>query len=216
MTADDKIKAAIVDPAAANAVHWPVRLIVTLAAVFLACAATVATVLIAQHNTITGMGDTIANLSNEASSNAAVSQRLAEQIRQLGATPVVQPATGPQGSTGATGPQGVPGRDGAQGPPGHDGAPGAQGTPGQDGAQGTPGVAGENGKNGSDGKDGAPGAQGPPGQDGTPGATGATGPQGQPGQPPASWTWTDHLGTEHVCTRDSGSPDSAPTYTCQP
>lgn len=44
------------------------------------------------------------------------------------------------------------------------------------------------------------------------GATGATGPQGAPA---ASWSWQDpSSGVTETCTRDSGSPDDAPTYTC--
>jgi collagen triple helix repeat protein len=87
---------------------------------------------------------------------------------------------------------------------------------GEPGAQGVPGPQGLPGSNGRDGIDGQPGAQGPqgePGPAGPRGDTGSTGPQGPAGPPPASWTWT-FLGITYTCTRDTGSPDAAPTYTC--
>lgn len=41
------------------------------------------------------------------------------------------------------------------------------------------------------------------------------GPTGQQGPPPAAWTWTDPgSGQDMTCTRDTDSPDTAPTYTC--
>lgn len=57
---------------------------------------------------------------------------------------------------------------------------------------------------------------GPAGPSGAPGETvaGPAGPIGPPGPPPASWTYTDAMGTSHTCSRDSGSPDEAATYTC--
>lgn len=85
--------------------------------------------------------------------------------------------------------------------------------------QGVAGTAGTNGANGSPGADATDAqvasavtaycdahsqCQGP---------TGATGPQGPP---VASWSWQDPTsGVTETCTRDSGSPDDAPTYTCR-
>jgi hypothetical protein len=89
-----------------------------------------------------------------------------------------------------------------------------------------------------------PAPAGAPGQPGDTGAKGDTGPQGDrgpgptadeiqaavtaylqanpppkgetgpAGQPPAGWTYVDALGTQHTCARDTASPDTAPTYTC--
>lgn len=104
------------------------------------------------------------------------------------------------------------------GPAGADGAPGQNGTDGQ------------NGQNGADST--VPGPMGPEGPEGPPGPAPTAeqiqaavdayfaqnpappGPQGPAGQPPAGWSWSDLLGTTHTCTRDDGSPDTAPTYTC--
>lgn len=88
---------------------------------------------------------------------------LSDQIRSLGAVPVVTPAeisgpagqAGQMGATGATGPAGAGGADstvpgpvgptgpaGPAGPAGQDGAAGADGAPGQPGADGATGEAG--------------------------------------------------------------------------
>jgi hypothetical protein len=88
--------------------------------------------------------------------------------------------------------RGEPGPGGPPGPVGPQGPSGPQGDPGSAGLQGVPGVPGEKGD---------PGVQGP------------VGPAGAQGAPPASWTWT-FLNFTYTCTRDAGSPDSAPTYTC--
>lgn len=106
---------------------------------------------------------------------------------------------GPVGAAGPAGPQGPPGPPGMSitGPAGPPGSPGAAGV----GATGPAGLPGRDGTNGQDGPTGSAGPPGDPGQD---------------GRPPASWTWTDDKGTTYDCTRDSGSPDSAPTYTCRP
>ncbi|MBK1785144.1 hypothetical protein [Prauserella cavernicola] len=40
--------------------------------------------------------------------------------------------------------------------------------------------------------------------------------RGADGKPVASWTFVDSLGRTQQCTRDTGSPDTAPTYTCTP
>jgi hypothetical protein len=135
---------------------------------------------------------------------------LAEQVTQLGGTPVVNPPgiPGPEGPAGAAGRDGTDGRDGVDGTTapcatepaqcrGEPGRPGADGT----GVQGEPGVAGQD-------------ATGVPGPQGVPGTPGEKGDPGQAGAPPAGWTWTDSTGRPQSCTRDAGSPDSAPTYTC--
>lgn len=136
---------------------------------------------------------TITQLADRADANARDGQALAEQLRDLGVPPVVEPAKpGERGNDGRDGADGVDGRDGTDGLPGSDGA---DGEPGADGADG----------------------QSPPclsesaqcrGTDGQPGADGAG------GQPPAGWTWIDTDGRTQFCARDAGSPDSAPTYTC--
>jgi hypothetical protein len=148
----------------------------------------------------------LAALQGQADSNAQIAQQLADQVEGLGATPVVQPPqAGEQGPQGQAGPPGRDGDDGNDGAPGPTGPSGAAGQPGEPGEPGVDGIAGESGPAGPPGPQGDPG---PPGADGQPGQDGAT------GQPPASWTWTDAVGRTQSGTRDPGSPDSAPTYTC--
>lgn len=171
--------------------------------------------------------------------SAALSAQRAQSIN-AGQTPVAPPpaqilatptpVAGPRGDTGATGATGAAGATGASGrgltsvicvggvwrvqytdgqvdtdagpctgPPGPIGATGATGAPGSQGA------AGQNGQTGVTGPQGDTGPQGPKGDQGD---------RGSDGQPPAGWTWTDMLGVRQQCTRDAGSPDSAPTYTC--
>lgn len=143
-------------------------------------------------------------LASQQQSAATIAQQLATQVRQLGATPVVQP------------PAAVSGPAGAQGPAGQNGANGV-GIPGPPGSPGLPGPTGGPGPTGVPGGAGAPGAAGSPGQDGQAGAPGPAGPQGQPGaagSPPAGWSWQDTSGTTFQCSRNAGSSDSSPTYTC--
>jgi len=142
-------------------------------------------------------------LATSAADNHSAAQALADQVLRLGGTPAVQPpaVTGAAGPQGATGPQGPPGPVGPSGPPGPTGASGAAGPSGADGAPGADGQPGANGTDGSAGAAGPAGPQGPPGAN---------------GQPPASWTWTSPAGVTYRCTRDAGSPDSAPTYSCAP
>jgi hypothetical protein len=161
----------------------------------------------------------------EALSSALSAQRA--QAQRAGQTPVAPPPgailanpTPQKGDTGAQGPAGSPGRglssiiclsgvwrvqytDGAIDT---DAGP-CTGPPGPIGAAGSPGPAGASG---APGRDGAPGAHGDPGPPGPAGAAGAD------GQPPAGWTWTGSDGTPYRCTRDAGSPDSAPSYSCSP
>jgi hypothetical protein len=109
------------------------------------------------------------------------------------------------GDRGEPGPQGPPG---AQGPTGNMGPVGPMGPPGVAGSPGSPGV------DGAAGEQGPQGEPGPGGPQGEPGPAGPAGADGVDGEPPASWTWTDQLGMQHECTRDTESPDDAPTYTC--
>lgn len=101
---------------------------------------------------------------------------LAQQVRSLGETPIVQPSTPKTdekspiryvpvpGPTGATGPAGTPGKS----LPGLPGAPGQSvvGPPGDVGPSGATGPSGSAGKDGKDGTPGADGSTGSPGADG--------------------------------------------------
>lgn len=132
---------------------------------------------------------------------------LQDQVRSLGATPVVTPEQ-LAGPAGVAGERGATGAAGSQGPAGADSTvPGPQGEPGQDGADSTvPGPAGAPGPAGSAGEPGPAGPQGDPGQQGETGA---------PGKPPSSFTITDVdvLGGDRTCVRDN-TDDTNPTYTC--
>jgi hypothetical protein len=146
------------------------------------------------------------------SSAADAAQMLAAQVRGLGATPVVAPPTAIEGPPGV---QGAAGRNGANGQPGGGGQPGAQGQPGQSGATGPVGSTGPSGSPGVGGQPGPNGNDGAAGEQGPQGIAGPQGADGQPGQPPAGWKWTDtESGATFTCSRDPGSPDDAPTYTC--
>jgi hypothetical protein len=113
--------------------------------------------------------------------------QLAEQVQQLGASPVA----GPPGSRGepgpaSTGPPGPPGPSGPPGPEGVPGAPGPSGSPGRPGAAGvsatgSPGPAGAVGSAGTDGVQGPTGDPGPAGPQGDPGPAGPAGPAGPQG-----------------------------------
>lgn len=160
---------------------------------------------------ILGLGAVLLNresaLQSQVDQQHSAATQLYDQVQSLGGTPTVQPPAvagpaGPAGATGATGPQGPAGPSGPSGPTG------PPGPSGPNGAAGPPGVAGTSGTNGQDGPPGATGVPGPAGPQG------AQGPAGADGQPPAGWTWTDPLGRTQHCTRDAGSPDSAPTYSC--
>lgn len=156
---------------------------------------------------------------SDALSIALTQQRA--QAAEVGLDPVAPPADEiRRDPTVVKGPRGEPGTPGEPGQPGPAGAPGAPGSPGATGVPGPtgpPGPAGPAGPPGPGGADGAPGEPGPPGPAGPRGESGPTGPpgvDGRDGEPPESWTWTDPAGIRHTCTRDSGSLDSAPTYTC--
>jgi len=156
----------------------------------------------------------------DALSSALAAQR--QQAQRAGQTPVAPPPgqilatpTPLKGERGDTGPAGrglaslvclsgswrVQYTDGTVDP----NAGPCTGPPGPIGAAGAPGTAGQ---------DGQPGTTGAPGPTGPPGPAGSPGPSGAPGQPLASWTWTSALGIRYTCSRDPGSPDVAPSYTC--
>jgi hypothetical protein len=125
-----------------------------------------------------------------------------------------QGAQGIPGVQGPIGPQGVSGIQGLQGVPG---VPGTDGVDGKDGAMGPAGPAGADGAQGEPGPQGEPGAQGPQGEKGETGAVGPQGPAGQNGEPPAGWIVLGPNGVPvEECLRDPDSPDTAPTYTCEP
>lgn len=96
---------------------------------------------------------------------------------------------------------------------GEDGEDGKDGEDGEDGEAGPPGRDARDGKNGKDGVDGADGVDGTDGADGQDGAQGA---KGDKGEPPYQYRYQDPHGRWHTCTRDEGSPDDRPTYTCIP
>lgn len=147
--------------------------------------------------------------------------RAPDQVREHPERPTVKPQPGPTGPTGPAGLSIVGARidgcdlvlireDGQEYPAGP-----VCGPVGSRGPSGSPGAAGSPGPSGSPGADGQDGATGPQGPAGPPGKDGQDGADGQDGQPPSSWTWT-YIGVTYRCTRDDGSPDSSPTYTCRP
>lgn len=110
------------------------------------------------------------------------SKRLSEQVKSLGATPVVKvPQNLPTSVTGPTGAQGVVGPTGATGPAGAQGVPGPAGPSGPPGPTGDTGAAGSTGASGTDGTDGKAGTPGEIGPQGDPGPPGPQGVQGDPG-----------------------------------
>lgn len=164
----------------------------------------------------------------DALSVALTQQR--SQAEQSGQTPVapapeeirrdpkiVQGKPGEPGPPGPSGTDGQPGEPGNPGPSGPPGTPGPNGKPGTDGASivGPSGPSGPPGPPGPGGAAGLPGPDGKAGEPGPPGRDGEDGTDGEDGRPPSSWTWDDLLGVTYVCTRNEGSPDSAPTYTCE-
>jgi type II secretory pathway pseudopilin PulG len=168
----DEIERTIVQPAAASArdqrMHW---LLWLAGGLLLAGVAALAAVVWSQRATL-------AEVKASADANATMSRQLADQVRALGATPVVQPVPGPVGAPGATGAAGATGPQGPQGPAG---PPGPKGDPGAVGSAGAPGAAGPAGQPGTDGQPGATGPPGPPGDPGPQGPAGPSGPAGQQG-----------------------------------
>jgi hypothetical protein len=195
----DDVRTSIVEPAAERARDRAGHRAIWLAAVVMVFGVlALAAVFLLRANELQAQVDT---LTASAQDNHVAAQQLAQQVRQLGGTPSTVPAgpagpMGPQGATGPQGPAGQTGPTGVTGPSGPPGPAGATGPAGLPGADGAPGPAGQDGAPGQAGSDGAPGAA------------------GRDGAPPAGWTWTDTAGRKQQCTRDVGSPDSAPTYTC--
>lgn len=211
----DDIQRSIVQPAAEHARdRWMHR------GLWVAALLLVIGVLVLFAITLSQRGQ-IGDLAAQADRNAETSQQLADQVRSLGGTPVVEPAIpGPQG------PQGAPGQNGAagpSGPPGPQGPVGAAGPSGPAGPSGEPGSNGRDGRDGSTGPTGATGPAGPSGAQGPPGPAGPQGPQGppgpagaagEPGQPPSGWTTTYPDGSTETCTRAAGFDPANPKYTC--
>lgn len=163
---------------------------------------------------------TVSGVTHDLRAETARGDALAEQIRGLGATPIVGPSGSPGApGVGATGPPGEKGDPGLPAPtltpsPGASGAPGrtgASGAPGKDGAPGADStVPGPSGPPGADstvpGPAGPAGPVGPQGERGEPGATGATGPAGQSCEDGYSWQTPAYDPDARVCRRD-GAPD---------
>jgi len=107
-----------------------------------------------------------------------------------------------------TGPGGKAGRNGNNGLNGHNGASGATGAegPGPTSDQVAAAVASYCAAHNQ--------CQGPPGPTGATGPGGPSGSNGADGQPPLSWTYDDHMGMTHTCTRDTPFNPAAPTYHC--
>lgn len=120
---------------------------------------------------------------------------LAQQVQQLGHTPVA----GPPGSRGDPG-QSIIGPPGPEGPPGRD-APTQTPVPGPSGPPGEPGPAST--------IPGPEGPQGRPGADST-----VPGPAGPAGQPPMSWTIT-YKGDTFTCRRVDNFDPANPQYHCE-
>ncbi len=146
-------------------------------------------------------------------SNAA-RDALAQQVQQLGASPVAGPP-GSRGDTGLSGPSGPPGPTGPTGPPGPSGSPG---TSGKNGTPGTNGVSvtGSPGATGAAGASGAPGVAGPPGPQGDPGPAGPAGQDGKDGKdgqtcPDGYSLQTPADDPDALVCRKNGADDPSPT-----
>ncbi|MFD2421681.1 hypothetical protein [Amycolatopsis pigmentata] len=162
-----------------------------------------------------GQHQQIAQLRADGNETATQAQQLAQQVRSMGGTPVVEPASpGPQGPQGLKGDTGATGASGAQGPAGPPGPQGLTGATGPAGPSGAPGVNGQNGTDGATGATGPQGPQGATGPQGPAGPQGPPGPQGQAGQPPSGWTTSYPDGSTETCQRAANFDPSSPQYTC--
>jgi hypothetical protein len=162
---------------------------------------------------------TMQGLSRDLRTANEARDALAQQVQQLGGTPVAgEPGSrgevGPSGPPGRPGERGEPGKIGPTGPVGPSGAPGDDGKNGigQTGAPGSPGADGET-VVGPQGPAGEPGPAGPQGEQGPPGANGRDGTDGKDGQAcPDGYSWQapkddpDAL----VCRRDGAPPPDSP------
>lgn len=161
-----------------------------------------------------GQHGQITQLRADGNTTASQAQQLANQVRSLGGTPVVEPASpGPSGPVGANGTNGTNGTNGRDGRDGQ--SPPCLSTPQQ-----CQGVNGANGQNGVDGKDGQAGTNGKDGVNGKDGANGKDGLNGQPGidgkdgQPPSGWTTTYPDGSTETCQRAANFDPASPQYEC--
>lgn len=174
---DDHIDRTIVQPAATHARDRHMHHMLWLAgALLLAGVVTLFALWLSQR---TQLSDVV----QRADTNASVSRQLADQVRSLGGTPVVQPVAGPAGVPGAAGATGATGASGVQGPQGVPGQKGDTGAPGPTGPAGVQGAAGQDGTDGTNGQAGATGVAGPQGPQGEAGPAGPQGPQGEQGPP---------------------------------
>jgi hypothetical protein len=168
--------------------------------------------------------DRVNSAERTAAANANAVVALAEQVEDLGGTPVVEPDDVLQrGETGAPGADGLPGIPGPVGPAGkngsdgQDGSDGLNGRDGTDGAQGVAGVAGAPGEDAT-GIPGQTGPAGPAGQDGKDGADGkdgedgAIGPVGPPG--PAGQSCPEGYALEQRTIMTAENPLGEPGWVC--
>lgn len=147
-------------------------------------AAIVATFLAVLFFLVTGLTGRVNTANQTASESRSAVTQLADQVRDLGAVPVVDPSDLPTpvpGKTGATGPRGPRGFTGATGATGPEGPRGVKGPKGDTGTTGATGPGGSNGTNGADGNTGPTGDPGPAGPKGEQGPQGEVGPQGPEG-----------------------------------
>lgn len=204
----DPIEQRIVQPAAHDARDGRSHLIIYAAgAAVVAGIIGLALLWWGQHGQIT-------QLRADGNTTASQAQQLANQVRSLGGTPVVEPASpGPSGPVGANGTNGTNGTNGRDGRDGQ--SPPCLSTPQQ-----CQGVNGANGQNGVDGKDGQAGTNGKDGVNGKDGANGKDGLNGQPGidgkdgQPPSGWTTTYPDGSTETCQRAANFDPASPQYEC--
>lgn len=137
------------------------------------------------------LGDRLEQQEKENADQKAASDLLAQQVRDLGQKPVVEPDDVPPAGQIVTipGPAGQDGADGKPGPRGTAGEDGDNGTSGSTGTSGQPGPAGPPGETGPAGQDGKNGTDGQNGADGAPGRGIADAQCGEDGR----WvlTWTD-------------------------
>lgn len=160
---------------------------------------------------------TVQNLAADLRTANEARDALAQQVQQLGGTPVA----GKPGSRGDVGPSGAPGRDGRDGQPAPTitPRPGATGPPGKPGSDSTvPGPSGVPGQQGANGQavvgpSGPPGKDGMDGEKGDTGDTGERGPEGPAGAScPDGYSWQAPKGDPDalVCRRDGAPPPREP------
>lgn len=137
------------------------------------------------------VNDKAASETDRANRAVTSVDQLCQQVRQLGGTCVVDPAS-LRGDTGPAGPQGIPGM------PGRDGFDGASGAVGPSGAPGPIGSQGPTGEAGPAGPAGAAGPTGPQGPTGPAGEAGPAGPACPAGYHPETLTVVTDKGTQVI------------------